>query len=277
MIDGITQAVLRSEVVPDEPWGVAFYGPLNKVYVASWTTGTVTVLNATTLETIKTIPVGPNPTWVEAGGNRIRVIAYGINSLVVIDPATDTVVRTHALGRTTGAWGIAYNPNLDLTYVTSRDSKTITVVDANFEERTIVPAGRSTTCEPFEADFNASLNRLYTVCDVEGQLNDRVIVHQPDGDGLVAVAEIIVGSAGPDTPVGENGRGGVVANPLTGSVFVSNADDDTVSVIDGTIEKVIDTVAVGDNPFGLSVDTGTQRVFVTNRSSDNLSVFSDPK
>ena len=212
-LEGNTLAVLGSAVVPDQPWGIAYYAPGNKVYVGSWSTGTVSVLDASSLAVLRTIPVGRNPTWVQAGGNKIRTIAYGGNALVTIDPQSDTVERYYQLTRSNGAWALAYNPVLDLTYVSSRDSKTITVIDSSFVERTVIPAGRSVPCEPFQMDFNPTLNRLYTVCDVEGMRNDQVIVRRPAGVDLVAVAEVTVGSAGPDTPGGEDGRGGLAANP----------------------------------------------------------------
>jgi len=276
-LDGMSLEVLKSVVVPDQPWGIAYYAPQNKVYVGSWSTGTVTVLDGNTLDALKTIPVGPNPTWVETAGNRIHLIAYGTNALVVIDPATDTVVRSQHLGRTVGAWGLAYNPARGLTYVGSRDSKTITVLDGTYTERWVIAAGLSTQCEPFELDFSPVLNRLYTVCDVEGQLNDRVIVHQPMNEGLVALAEVTVGSGGPDVPQGEDGRGGIAVHPGTGTLFVSNAHSDTVSIVDGATYQVLDTVRVGNSPFGLAIDTQTKRVFVANRLSNDVSVIMDPK
>jgi YVTN family beta-propeller protein len=276
-LDGNTLAVLGSAAVPDQPWGIAYYAAGDKVYVGSWATGTVTVLRASNLATVKTIPVGPNPTWVEAGGNRIRLIAYGGNALVTIDPQSDTVERYYQITRSNGAWALAYNPNLDLTYVSSRDSKTITVIDASYVERTVIQAGRSVTCEPFEMDFNPILNRLYTVCDVEGQRNDQVIVHQPSGANLSAIAEVTVGSAGPDTPGGEDGRGGIAVNPVSGSVFVSNAYDNTISVIDGNRNARIATFTVGASPFGLGVDTGLRRAYVANRAANSISVVADPQ
>lgn len=276
-LDGNTLAVLGSVVVPDQPWGIAYYAAGDKVYVGSWATGSVTVLNASNLAVVKTISVGPNPTWVIAGGSRIRLIAYGGNALVTINPQTDLVERYHRLARTNGAWALAYNPTLDLTYVSSRDSKTITVIDAGFVERTVIGAGRSAACEPFQVDFNPTLNRLYSVCDVEGQRNDQVIVYQPSGVNLSAVAEVTVGSAGTDAPGGEDGRGGLAVNRVTGSVFVSNAADNTVSVIDGNRNIRTVTFTVGSDPFGLAVDMGLSRAYVANRASNTISVMADPQ
>jgi YVTN family beta-propeller protein len=277
LLDGTSLGTVTSTVVGNQPWGITYFAPRNKVYVGSWSAGTVTVLDGTSLAVVKTIYVGSNPTWVKRAGDQIQLISYGANSLVTIDPVTDTVIRNVHLRRTNGAWALAYNASLNLTYVSSRDSKTITVVDAGGAERTVISTGGSVGCEPYELDFSATVNRLYSVCDIEGQRNDVVIAYQASGVDLAATAEITIGSAGPDVPGGEDGRGGVLVNPNTGSLFVSNSYDNTVSIIDSSTNKVIGTVDVGLNPFGLGVDTTTQRVYSANRASDNVSMFLDPK
>jgi YVTN family beta-propeller protein len=277
MLEAATLATISSTAVGAQPWGIAYYPPLNKVYVASWSTGKVTVLDGTTLAVLKTIVVGPNPTWVVRAGSQIQLVVYGGNALVSIDPATDTLVRNVHLTRSNGAWALAYNANEDVTYVSSRDSKTITLVDAAGIERTVIPAGRSVACEPYQVDFNLTLNRLYVVCDVPAQLNDELIVYQAGGASLAAVAEVMVGTAGPDTPGGDDGRGGLVINPNTASVFVSNSYDNTVSVVDGGANTLISTVDVGTNPFGLGIDPTTKWVYSANRGSNDVSMFLDPK
>lgn len=277
MLDGLTLATIASTPVGDQPWGIAYFAPLNKVYVGSWADGSVTVLDGTTLAVLRTLSVGPNPTWVERAGDQIQLIAYGSNSLVSIDPYSDTVVRNLRLSRTNGAWALAYSPNLGVTYVSSRDSKTITVVDGSGAERTVISTGRSTGCEPYELDFSVALNRVYNVCDIDGQRNDVVVVYQANGVGLAPIAEVPVGSAGPDSPGGEDGRGGVVVNPETGSVFVSNAYDNTVSIIDSAANRVIGVVVVGQSPFGMGVDPSNKRVYTANRAADSVSMFVDPQ
>ncbi len=141
----------------------------------------------------------------------------------------------------------------------------------------MIAAGRSVSCEPYEMDFSAALNRLYNICDVDGQRNDVVVVYQANGVGLAPAAEITVGSAGPDVPGGEDGRGGVVLNPATGSLFVSNAYDNNVSIIDTATNAVVDTKAVGSSPFGIGVDSTNKKVYTANRVSDTVSLFLDPK
>ncbi len=274
LLDAVTLGTLGSTPVGDQPWGITYFAALDKVYVANWGDGTVSVLDGGTLKLLATIQVGANPTWLRQAGDKIQLIDYGADNLVTIDPATDTVYRTQHLSRTNGNWALAYNPNLDLTYVTSRDSKSITVVDAT-GERTVLLAGPSIAWEPYQLDFNPVLNRLYVICDVDGQLNDEVLVYQPNGITLARVGRITVGSAGPDMPWGEDGRGGVIANPITGSVFVSNAYDNNVSVIDGMTNTVVATVSTGKSPFGLGIDPARKRIYSANRESDNVTMIPD--
>ncbi|WP_405173021.1 hypothetical protein MHI12_18090 [Paenibacillus sp. FSL H8-0280] len=54
-------------------------------------------------------------------------------------------------------------------------------------------------------------------------------------------------------PVGINPNG-AGANPLTNRVYISNQDDNTISVIDGETNTVIATIPVGARPFAVGVN-----------------------
>ena len=54
-------------------------------------------------------------------------------------------------------------------------------------------------------------------------------------------------------PVGDNPNG-VGVNPLTNLIYVTNQDDNTVSVIDGVTNLVITTIPVGSRPFSVGVN-----------------------
>lgn len=56
-------------------------------------------------------------------------------------------------------------------------------------------------------------------------------------------------------------------------VYVSNEDDDTVSVIDTSSNTVIDTISVGDRPKGITADPSGSRVYVANQNDNTLSVI----
>jgi YVTN family beta-propeller protein len=55
-------------------------------------------------------------------------------------------------------------------------------------------------------------------------------------------------------PVGTNPNG-VGTNPLTNRIYVTNQDDNNVSVIDGVTQTVITTILVGARPFAVGVNT----------------------
>ncbi len=100
MLDGLTNTVLRSVTVGDEPWGVAVNARTNKVYVVNFAGGTLSVLDGASLTLLTTRWLGPNPTFVEINEstNMIFAVLYGINGLAVIDGATDEVVSVAGTG-----------------------------------------------------------------------------------------------------------------------------------------------------------------------------------
>ena len=53
-------------------------------------------------------------------------------------------------------------------------------------------------------------------------------------------------------------------DPATGTAYVANFSDGTVSVIDEATSTVTATIAVGGNPEGVGVDPATGTVYVTN-------------
>ena len=66
---------------------------------------------------------------------------------------------------------------------------------------------------------------------------------------------------------------GVAVDPGTHTVYVTNLDDDTVSVIDASTRTVTATVPVGKDPNGVAVDPGTHTVYVANDGDNAVSVI----
>jgi len=80
-----------------------------------------------------------------------------------------------------------------------------------------------------------------------------------------------------------SGPVGVAVNPTTNRIYVANGDSWNVSVIDGATDTEIDTdgnpangitrIPVGDRPLLLAVNPTTNRIYVANWLSDDLSVI----
>ena len=56
-------------------------------------------------------------------------------------------------------------------------------------------------------------------------------------------------------------------------IYVTNQASDDVSIIDGATNTVVDTVVVGDRPFGVAFSPDSTRAYVTNSFSSELSVI----
>lgn len=74
----------------------------------------------------------------------------------------------------------------------------------------------------------------------------------------------------------DNGEPNEVAI-FKGKAYVSNLDDDTVSVVDLSSNSLITNIAVGDEPYGITPFTidGTDLIYVTNLRSNSISII-DP-
>ena len=70
-----------------------------------------------------------------------------------------------------------------------------------------------------------------------------------------------------------NTPGGVAVDPTTHTAYVTNINDDTVSVIDEATNTVTATIAVGAGPLAVAVDPTTHTAYVTNGGTGTVSVI----
>jgi YVTN family beta-propeller protein len=273
VFDGATLVTLNYAAVGREPWGVAVNPATNKVYVSNFASGDLYVLDATTLAVRTIIPVGPKPTFVKLNPvtNRILVVTYGNSSVAVINGNTDTLEMIVPSGGS-AAWGLAVDPSANLVYVSNRDSGTVTTLDGNHgyqvvASRTIQPCG-GPGASPYGLAFNPSNEKLYIACSPFHSVN-RAAVYRAYAVGLTRLAFLPIGDGGDD------GGGGVAVDEATSNVFFTNSAANTVSVISGTTDTVIATLPTGLSPFGAAADPVTQRVFVVNRDSNDITAIWD--
>ena len=65
----------------------------------------------------------------------------------------------------------------------------------------------------------------------------------------------------------------VAVNPNTNMVYVTNADSNTVSVIDGKTNSVVKNIEVGKQPSSIAINPNTNMVYVANSNSNTVSVI----
>jgi gliding motility-associated-like protein len=67
----------------------------------------------------------------------------------------------------------------------------------------------------------------------------------------------------------------ITVTPIpTGFAYITNLNDNTVSVINTTTYKIVSTIPVGKQPEGVAISKDGQTVYVTNFGSNNISVIS---
>jgi YVTN family beta-propeller protein len=262
--------VVRSIPVGHEPFGVAVNTTTNKIYVANYRSDTLSVINGSTGTVIKTISFAPfgEPTYVAVNRttNRIYVPLHKGGRLAVISGYTDSLITTVEVGG--GAFGVAIDPIFNRIYVSCRDAQVVRVLDGAANgilwDQTIYPAGM-----PYALGLDADLGRLYVSFAPELDDPRQVLVYRIPEEGPSLLTAVIVGHGGPD------GGGGIGVNPLTHHVFVSNSQEDSVSVFDGVTDMLLDTVPVEDDPMDVAVDPGWSYAWVGNRASNSVTGIPD--
>jgi YVTN family beta-propeller protein len=278
----------------------------NRIYVANVDSNDVSVIDGATNTEIDTdgnsangitrIPVGAAPAGVVANPttNRIYVTNQNSNDVSVIDGATNTEIDTDgnaANGITrisvgSGPVGVALNPTTDRIYVAnfSWGSGSVSVIDATTNTEidtdgnpvngiTRIPVG----ARPHLVAVNTITNRIYVanwgnddVSVIDGASNTEI---DTDGNPANGITRIPVGSR----------PNGADANPTTNRVYIGNAASQDVSVIDGATNTEIDTdgnpangitrIPVGSNVLGVAANPATNRIYVANPLSNNISVI----
>lgn len=159
---------------------------------------------------------------------------------------------------------VAANPNTNLIYVvahSNRNDSTVKVIDGNeFSPNTdqVIAEIPLLDSAPSAIAVNSITNKIY----VADKANDQVI--EMDGDSNEIAGTVSVGR----TPVD------IAINPGLGAegiVYVTNTNEDTVSVIDvATKQKT--TFDVGDYPKGITVDPQTNLIYVVNEGDNTFTV-----
>jgi YVTN family beta-propeller protein len=104
--------------------------------------------------------------------------------------------------------------------------------------------------------YNPATGKVYTVDSEAGAV-------QISDDAAGTTVRVKVGAE----PVS------IAADSSNGRVYVANAGDGTVSVVDGKTDAVLATVPIGANPYSIAADSGEGKIYVTRTYSDHLTVI----
>ncbi len=235
---------------PDVPWdwhapvSIAVNLNTDRTYVANWMSGYLIVIGAD--EQVEE--------WIKLDGSSF----HRPTRSVVVNPSTDKVYVT--------------SHSLDLVYVIEGD---IASPDYNTVIATIGPLGLTAGIHNTGTTaINPNLNRLYVT-----SINsiDMAVV---DVDPASLNYHTVINNS---LPVGTK-PWSVAVNPDTAKVYVANYISNDVTVIDGAggvdnegaFEATIDLDALpltGVDPRAIDVNVTTNKIYVANEGSDNVSII----
>jgi len=232
--------------------------------------GFVSVIDTSTNSVVAYINTGGSPSAAvfDPSGTRVYVADNGIWSprVWVIDTCTNTVVATVPIGtgRVYAAIGLAISPDGRRLYVTEYITNAVYVVDTTtYTQVNAIAVGDM----PHGVAVNPAGTRLYVANWGGGSLS----VVDTSTETVVKTIPLMLD---PPRWFGTNGgSNGVAVNRAGTRVYVTNFNDDSVSVIDATSDTVLALVPVGLAPTGVAVNPEGTRVYVANRYSGTLSVI----
>lgn len=173
----------------------------------------------------------------------------GINTVSVIDTATNTVVATVNVGKSPE--GVAISPDGTHVYVANLGSNTVSVID--------------TATNTVAATVNVGKNPHGVAVNTDGT---KVYVTNYGGSS-VSVIDTVTNRVISTVSVGKQPFGVAVTET---DVYVTNDQDQTVSVIDTATDTVTSTINVG-NEFPGGIAVADSEMYVTSGSTGNVSVI----
>ena len=300
---------------------VAINDQTHTAYVANSNDGTVSLIDTATCngnirsgctDTFPTVAVGPGPNQPEGSPvadviDQASDTVYaevgppgntGLGSVAMINGATCNVTHTggctHAPATTpdgSGPVAMTENPNTRTVYAVNQEDSDISVIDAAVCNATVqygcrqVPPALSIggpTSSMITDIYGAgsvavdqSTDTLYAASITENNVSvlNGATCDATNTSGCTRFA--------PTTTVG-NSTQGVTDDPATHTVYVTNRDDNTVSVINtavcnaahrGGCDRAWPTVRVGNHAQDLRVNIATDTVYVVNTNDNTVSVI----
>ncbi|MGH6848551.1 MAG: Ig-like domain-containing protein, partial [Methylocella sp.] len=231
VIDTATNAVISTIFFGDFTTGIAVAPDGTKAYVGvggtlfAWG---ITVIDTVTDKPVTSIPLptsaAPEGIAVTPDGSKVYVVNSGVNTVSVINTATETVTTTIPVG----GEGVAVTPNGTKVYVANTGDNTVTVIaTANDQVVTTIPVG----INPFGVAVTRDGTKVYIT---------------NDHDNTVSVIATANDQVVTTIPVGAQPMG-VAVTPDGTMAYVANGGGGTVSVIN-TATSVTTTIPVGNGP-----------------------------
>ncbi len=222
--------LLSSIRVGGHPDGVAVDPASGRVYVANFGSGTVSLLDGPLGRVEKTVYIGGEPSFLLFDPDSGKV--YGTDHMggrvFILDGNSGDMIGAIPVG--VGPYGIGMDPVRRRIYVANRDSSSVSVIDMNSDE---VVNTIPLECSPYNVGVNPNSGHFFVLCP------EQQAVHIFDGETQQWIQWL---------PIGRGAGEGIAVDISTNRVYISNAEDNTVTVLQDSGPVVTPTPAPSPTP-----------------------------
>jgi len=212
VLDGNDSVPVASVSVGASPAGITFDATTGDLYVANNGSNNVSVVSGSSLQVVGTVDVGANPIGIAADpiSGQVFVADSGDANVTILNASTYQVIATVGVGSV--PYGVAIDPVSDVAYVTNSASVNVTVIAAGNDSIVAwITVGPGYTYPPNELSGLAYDSQDGLVF-VGAGYHDMLVIN--------ASTQSLEAVLGTDPA-------GVVFNPDTGDVCVTNTDNRT--------------------------------------------------
>ncbi len=194
------------------PFIVVYNPDNNNVYVSSFGSNTISVINSSSNTVISTISVGNGSSAIAYNpqNHNMYVTNSNSNTISVINSSSNTVISTISVG--TNPVNIAYNPSNNNMYIVNEDSNTISVI--NSSSNTVIST-ISVGNGPSAIAYNPQNHNMY----VTNSNSNTISVINSSSNTVIST--ISVG----------NGPSAIAYNPTNYNKHIANLRSNTAPVI----------------------------------------------
>jgi len=248
------------------PRGIAITPDGAYAYVGEYGLDDVVVIRIADNTVVTNIPVGDQPTGVAITPNGLHVYVanFSSGSVTVIETASNTVVPGGEVSINSKPLGMAITPNGAYAYVANWADRKISVIETanrTMETTIILPPGGSM---PYDVAFTLDGTLAFVPC-YYGVLGSVFVIDTVTRAAVrrIDISNGATGSAPINVAVTPDGR----------FAYVTEHDEDEVTIIDTGTLYVVASIPVGEGPYGLAFTHDGKYAYVANHVSDTVSVI----
>ena len=213
----------------------------------------------------------PNAVAVNPNTNMVYISNEDANRISIINGKSDTLVKTIIVPSNNSTYANNYseldvNPNTNIIAMTDKSSNTLSIINGTTNDfLKTVKVGNS----PSDVAINSATNMMYvtnmrsnTVSVIDGK-TDRVVAGSIDNQNQLPLLSGFKVDTGPLR---------LAVNPNTNKIYVIYEFSNKVSVIDGTTDRIVDTITLDNVTNAIAVNPTTNMIYVANRDAGTISI-----